>query len=108
MPDEVMSIGDERLVRGAPDHPVPLPPEDRDYLLACLAAIERSFGLVAFPGLRFEAVPARALMRRLTQWWRGLEPQTEAQQAAHGQLPGAILLLDNACACLRERVEVGP
>ncbi|MDO9708932.1 hypothetical protein [Paracraurococcus lichenis] len=97
MQGEVTSIADERLIRGVPDHPVPLAKDDRDYIEACLHAVEHSFGVVAFGGTSLDAVPARTLMRRMMQWWRGLDPVSPAQQVAHHDLPGAIMLLEYAC-----------
>lgn len=97
MQDEVTNIADERLIRGVPNCPVPMAQGDRDYIEACLRAIERGFGLVAFPGMPLDAVPARILMRRMMQWWRGLDPVSPEQHVAHHDLPGAIMLLEYAC-----------
>lgn len=91
------------MVRRAPERPFRLNREDRLYILGRLRDLEAAFDLQAFPGVVFEEIPGRDLIGRFIDWWRALEPETEAQQTAHGRLPGAIRLLDTHSALMEER-----
>lgn len=102
MKNYIPELSELRMVRRAPEHPVDFGP-DRDYIFSCLADVEKSFGLVGFPGLAPQQVPARALIKQLIDWWRTLEPATPAQQDAYGRMPGAIRLIDTISAWLEER-----
>jgi hypothetical protein len=89
---------------GPPIPRFPLGEDDRAYVRTCLADVERAFDVEGFSGLDFDRVPARALIKRLTDRWRTLEPANEAQREAHGRLPSAIRLLDTVSIWLEERV----
>lgn len=102
--DYIPELSEIRMVRRAPEGPFELGEEDRLYVLGRLRDLEAAFGLEGFPGVIFEDIPGRDLIGRLIDWWRALEPKTEAQQTAHGRLPGAIRLLDTHSALLEERI----
>ena len=101
--DYVPEVSEIRMVRGAPDRPFALSEADGRYIVDCLGAVEASFGLESFPGVAFRQIPARALIGLFIDWWRGLEPTTEAQREAHARLPGAIRLLDTVSALMQEQ-----
>ena len=101
MTDFIPELSELRMVARAPEHPVDFG-TDRAYIFSCLEAIERSFGLTAFPGLAPEQIPARRLIRQLIIWWRSLEPADEDQRDAHARLPGVIRLIDTYSAWLAE------
>jgi hypothetical protein len=103
MKDYIPELGEIRMVRSAPDHPVRICAEDAAYVENILRRTEKAFGLDAFPGQSFSQLPARALIKALIDWWRGLEPTNEAQTEAHGALPSAIRLLDTFSAWLEKR-----
>lgn len=95
------------MVRRAPDRPFALSEEDGRYIADCLRAVESAFGLVGFPGVAFQQIAARALIGQFIDWWRGLRPTNELQQAAHARLPGAIRLLDTVSALMEEQERRG-
>lgn len=101
--DYIPELSEVRMVRRAPEQPYRLSREDRLYVLQRLRDLEVAFGVEGFPGLPFEEIRGRDLIERFIDWWRGLEPQTEAQQTAHGRLPGAIRLLDTHSALMEEK-----
>lgn len=101
--DYIPELSEVRMVRRAPEAPFALAAEDRAYVEATLRRVEGAFGMDAFPGQAFARVPGRVLIRQFIVWWRTLAPETEAQREAHGQLPGAIRLLDTVSAFLEER-----
>jgi hypothetical protein len=103
MKDYIPELSEIRMVRRAPEHPLDLGAEDAAYLERALRATEKAFELAAFPGQRFEAIPARALIKVLIDWWRGLEADTEEQREAHALLPSAIRLIDTISTWLEER-----
>lgn len=98
----IPELSEQRMVNRAPDRPIDFG-ADSDYILACLALVESTFALRAFPGLAPHWIPARALLRQFIVWWRTLEPATPEQREAHGRLPGAIRLIDTISSCLAER-----
>lgn len=98
----IIDIAEERLIRNAPHHPLPLGAEDQEYILACLDEIEKSFGVAASPAVSLRFLPGRALMRLLIDLRRTLRPMDADQRAAHGRLTSAILLLDTARAMADE------
>jgi hypothetical protein len=102
MKDYIPELSERRMVDRAPDRPVAFGP-DAAYILSSVAAVERAFGLTAFPGCPPDRVPARALIRQLILWWRTLDPETEAQTDAHARLPGAIRLIDTMSNFLADR-----
>ncbi len=102
MKDYIPELSEIRMVRRARNHPVKLSVEDAAYVEKCLRRFEAAFGLDAFPGLSFDRIPARALIKTFIDWWRGLEPANEAQSEAHAALPSAIRLLDTFSAWLEE------
>jgi len=101
--DYIPEVSEIRMVRRAPDRPIALSEVDARYVADCLGAVEASFGLVGFPGVDFRQIPARALIGKFIDWWRGLEPATEVQREAHARLPGAIRLLDTVSALMDEQ-----
>jgi hypothetical protein len=103
--DYIPELSEVRMARRAPERPFVLSAEDRRYVAACLRDVETAFGFDAFPGLAFEQISGRALISQLIDWWRGLEPETDVQHAAHARLPGAIRLLDTASALMEERAQ---
>lgn len=103
MKDYIPELSEVRTVRRAPDKPLALSAEDTAYLENALRAAEKAFALDAFPGQPFGAIPARALLKILIDWWRGLEPETADQRDAHGRLPSAIRLIDTISAWNEER-----
>jgi hypothetical protein len=102
MKDYIPELSEVRMVRRAPDAPLAFSAEDAVYLEHALRAVETAFGLDAFPGQPFGALPARALLKTLIDWWRGLEPETADQRDAHGRLPSAIRLIDTISAWTEE------
>lgn len=105
--DYIPELSEVRMERRAPEGPYTLDADDRAYIEGCLRQVEAAFGTQGFPGMPFEAIPGRALMRRFIVWWRTLEPETEAQGEAHAQLPGAIRLLDTVSSYLEEKARGG-
>jgi hypothetical protein len=103
MKDYIPELSEIRMVRRAPDHPPELAAEDAAYVEKALRAFETAFGLDAFPGLAFSQIPARALIKSFIDWWRGMEPESEAQREASALLPSAIRLLDTFSALQEER-----
>lgn len=103
--DYIPELSEVRMVRRAPEQPYQLGREDRLYVLQRLRDLEVAFGIEGFPGIVFEDIPGRDLIGRFIDWWRGLEPETEAQQTAHGRLPGAIRLLDTHSALMEEKAQ---
>lgn len=103
MKDYIPELSEIRMVRRAPDHPVKLSDEDAAYVEKILRHAEKAFGLDAFPGQSFAQIPARALIKTLIDWWRGLEPANQLQAKAHAALPSAIRLLDTFSAWLEEK-----
>ncbi|WP_026605808.1 hypothetical protein [Methylocapsa acidiphila] len=102
MKDYIPELSELRMVRRAPEGPLPFSAEDRTYVLTCLRDVERSFGvasLIVGPG----DSSARALVKQLIEWWRTLEPKTEAQRDAYGRLPGAIRLIDTVSTWVEEK-----
>ncbi len=97
----VPELSEQRMVNRAPNWPVDFG-ADSDYILSCLADVERSFALKGFPGRAAHQVPARALIKQFIVWWRTLEPTTPAQRDAYGRLPGAIRLIDTFSGWLAE------
>ena len=103
--DYIPELSEVRMVRRAPDEPLPLSAEDRRYIEGCLRDVEAAFGFEAFPALAFEQIPARALIGRFIDWWRGIDPQDDRQETAHARLPAAIRLLDTISAWREERAQ---
>jgi hypothetical protein len=103
MKDYIPELSEIRMVRRAPEYPLALAAEDAAYLEHALRETEKAFGLAAFPGQSFDAIPARALIKVLIDWWRGLEADTEDQRDAHALLPSAIRLIDTISTWLEER-----
>ncbi len=98
MVNAVTDLAGERLIRRAPDHPLPLAADDEAYLMVCLNEIERVFGVRALPEVALTVLPGRTLMRRLIELRRSLRPGDGEQRSAFGRLAGAILLVDTASA----------
>jgi hypothetical protein len=98
MGDVVFDLAEQRLIRRAPEHPLPLGEDDQRYVRTCLADIEAAFAVEALPQLPLASLPGKLLMRRLIELRRTLRPGTEDQRSTHGRLSNAILLLDTACA----------
>ncbi|MEP9354921.1 hypothetical protein ABLE93_15135 [Xanthobacter sp. KR7-65] len=105
--DYIPELSEARMERRAPEAPFRLEAEDRAYVEGCLRQVEAAFGEDAFPGMPFEAISGRALIRRFIVWWRTLEPENPAQVEAHAQLPGAIRLLDTVSTFMAERAARG-
>lgn len=103
MKDYIPELSEIRMARRASERPLVLEAEDSAYLENCLRRFERAFGLDAFPGQGFSAIPARALIECFISWWRGLEPENAEQRDAHGALPSAIRLIDTISAWNEER-----
>jgi hypothetical protein len=101
----IPELSEVRMVRRAPDGPFFLEEDDRTYIGRCLQEVERAFGLQAFPGLAFDAIPARSLIDKFIYWWRTLEPGDDAQREAHSRLPAAIRLLDTVSIWMEERAQ---
>ncbi len=102
--DYIPELSEVRMVRRAPEAPLTgVSAEDAQYLFARIGAVNAAFGLDAFAGLTFAQIPARALIHQFIEWWRTLEPETDAQREAHGQLPGAIRLIDTVSTWLEEQ-----
>jgi len=98
MADAITDLAAERLIRRAPDHPLALAEDDQRYLLGCLEEVGRVFGIATLPDLPLDALPGRALMRRLVDLRRTLRAADPEQRSALGRLAGAIQLVDTACA----------
>lgn len=103
----VVDIAEQRLIRRAPQHPLPLGEYDRDYITATFKGIERVFDVKAAPALPPEMMPGRSLMRQMLELRRTLKPETDDQMSAYGRLSSAILLLDVACAMDKDLRGVG-
>jgi hypothetical protein len=92
------SIAEQRLIKRAPDHPLPLGQDDVNYISATFKGIEQIFGVKAQPDLPLKHLPGSVLMRKLMELRRSLRPATPEEREAHGKLSSAILLLDIACS----------
>lgn len=103
MKDYIPELSEIRMVQRAPEGPLPFSEEDRRYIFSCLVDVEASFGLCGFPGIAPEAIASRALIKQLIEWWRTLEPMTDAQSDAYGRLPGAIRLIDTVSTWVEEQ-----
>lgn len=103
MKDYIPELSELRMVRRAPDGPLPFSPEDKSYILSCVEEVERSFGLIRAPGCAPGDYSARALVKQLIEWWRTLEPMAEAQRDAYGRMPGAIRLIDTVSTWVEEQ-----
>jgi hypothetical protein len=103
MKDYIPELSELRMVRRAPDCPLPLSPEDRNYILSCVQDVEQSFSVAADSGGATTVLSARALVKQLIEWWRTLEPETEAQRDAYGRMPGAIRLIDTISTWVEEQ-----
>lgn len=103
--DYIPELSEVRMVRRAPEGPFALGSDDRDYIRRCLEDVEAAFDIKGFPGLPFDRVPARTLIKRFIDWWRTLTPETEAQREAHGRLPSAIRLLDTVSIWTEEQAQ---
>jgi|AGTN01.1.fsa_nt_gi hypothetical protein len=94
----------ERLARQAPDHsPLPLSPEDRDYVLANLTAVGDAFGLRATPHAPLSDMTARGVVRHLAAVRTWLDPQTQEQVLALGRLESVYRLLASAVRVMELR-----
>jgi hypothetical protein len=98
-------LSEIRMVKRAPEGPLPFSSEDRAYILSCFEDVQTSFGVTAYPGQATEDLTARALIRQLIEWWRTLEPKTEEQHEAYGRMPGSIRLIDTVATWVEEREE---
>jgi hypothetical protein len=105
MKDYIPELSELRMIRRAPDGPLPFSDEDKSYVIACLEDVERSFGVLGAEAGR--ASSARVLIKQLIEWWRTLEPATEAQRDAYGRMPGAIRLIDTVATWVEERAGRG-
>jgi hypothetical protein len=103
MKNYIPELSEIRMVQRAPDRPVAFPDADRAYVFACLADVEKSFGLVGFPGVTPADLSAKALIKQLIEWWRTLEPVTDEQRDAYNRMPGAIRLIDTICIWIEEQ-----
>jgi len=101
--DYIPELSEIRMVQRAPEGSLPFSESDRSYILSCLADVQSSFGLSAFPGIEPEKIAARPLIRQLIEWWRTLEPASEAQRDAYNRLPGAIRLIDTVSIWVEEQ-----
>jgi hypothetical protein len=99
----IPELSEIRMVKRAPDGPLPFSQEDKSYILSCFTDVERSFALIAYPGVAPEDLAARALIRQLIEWWRTLEPANDAQSDAYGRMPGAIRLIDTVATWVEEQ-----
>ncbi|HYP57453.1 MAG TPA: hypothetical protein VEQ35_04120 [Beijerinckia sp.] len=100
--DYIPELSEIRMVKRAPDGPLPFSDADRAYILSCLADVEKRFGVTGFPGVVPEAIAARPLIKQLIEWWRTLEPVTDEQRDAYGRMPGAIRLIDTVATWVEE------
>lgn len=103
MKDYIPELSEVRMVNRSPDGPLPFSREDRTYILSCFDDVEKSFGLAAFPNIATTDLTARALIKQLIDYWRTLDPQTEAQHDAYGRMPGAIRLIDTVATWVEEQ-----
>ncbi len=103
MKDYIPELSELRMVRRAPDGPLPFSREDRAYILSCVQDVESSFGVAHAPGSASGDLSARALVKQLIAWWRTLEPATDAQRDAYGRMPGAIRLIDTVSTWVEEQ-----
>lgn len=94
----LVDLAEQRLLRRAPLHPLPLGRDDRDYIIATFSGVERVFDVKVRPALSPEMIPGRTLMRQLLDLRRSLTPRDDEQRNAYGRLSSAIMLLDIACA----------
>ena len=99
----ITDLYEERLIRSAPHVPLPLGPQDQEYILAALEEIEKSFGVAVCPPVSIGAMAGRGLMRLFIDLRRTLRPRDADQRAAYGRLSSAILLLDTARAMAADR-----
>jgi hypothetical protein len=106
MKNYIPELSEVRMIKRAPNRPVDFG-NDAQYIYSCLEDVEQSFGLVGFPGLSPEQIPARELIQQLIDWWRTLEPCNPAQQTAYGRIPGTIRLIDTVSTWLEERASRG-
>jgi hypothetical protein len=77
--DYIPELSEVRMVRRAPNRPFAFSEEDRRYVAEYLRAVEMAFGVEGFTGVPFGQIPARALIGRFIDWWRGLKPENEIE-----------------------------
>ncbi len=99
----IPELSELRMVRRAPDGPLPFSAEDKAYILSCLRDVESSFGVAGDAANPQGELSARVLVKQLIEWWRTLEPATDAQRDAYGRMPGAIRLIDTVSTWVEEQ-----
>ncbi|WP_036261536.1 hypothetical protein [Methylocapsa aurea] len=103
MTDYIPELSELRMVRRAPDGPLPFSKEDKSYVVACFKDVEASFGVSGCAEAAAGEGSARALIKQLIEWWRTLGPETQDQRDAYGRMPGAIRLIDTVATWVEEQ-----
>jgi hypothetical protein len=103
MKDYIPELSEIRMVQRAPDGPLPFSQSDLAYIAETLAELERAFGLKSLPHLAPRNGSARALIGQLIEWWRTLDPASEAERDAYNRLPGSIRLIDTVSTWVEEQ-----
>ena len=92
----VVDIAEQRLIRRAPLHPLPLGRDDQDYITRTFLGVERVFGVKA--RLRCRRNDARPCADAPAP---GTAPQPQSRDrrsdSSYGRLSSAIMLVDVAC-----------
>jgi hypothetical protein len=96
MKDDVRNINDARMLRRAPNGPLPFSESDANYIAETLRGMEQAFGLAPFVKVAKGQWPARRLLAAMIDWWRTIQPTTDAERSAYGRLLGTIRLIDLA------------
>ncbi|WP_020176122.1 hypothetical protein [Methyloferula stellata] len=103
MKDYIPELSEIRMVQRAPDGPLPFSQSDLAYIADILADMDKTFGLKSFSDIVPGEWSARALIRQLIEWWRTLDPVTEAERDAYNRLPGSIRLIDTVSTWVEEQ-----
>lgn len=86
----------ERLAREAPDSPLPLTDEDREYVARHLQAVADAFAVAAVPGVPLSLLSGRALATHLARLRVSLDPKDQDQALALGRLESVFRLVASA------------
>ena len=94
MKEAVSNLSEARMIRRAPNGPLPFSEGDRAYIAETLEGMERAFGLAPFKNVPPRNWSGRKLLAQLLDWWHSIVPTTDAERAAYARLLGTIRLVD--------------
>lgn len=104
MKDDIPNLNEARMIRRAPNGPLPFSEGDRAYIAETLRGVESAFGLAPFAKVAPSNWSGRRLLSQMIDWWHTLRPVTDAERAAYARLLGTIRLIDMT-AIMAEELE---